>query len=32
MTSGERRFAERLEDKLEEDYLCWYNVPVGARR
>lgn len=28
-TGGERRFAERLEDKLEEDYFCWYNVPVG---
>ncbi len=29
MTSGERRFAERLESHLEEDYLCWYDVPVG---
>ncbi len=29
MTSGERRFAQRLEDKLDEDYLCWYDVPVG---
>ncbi len=28
-TGGERRFAERLEAKLEDDYLCWYNVPVG---
>jgi hypothetical protein len=25
MTSGERRFAYRLEDKLEDDYLCWYH-------
>lgn len=28
-TGGERRLAERLEAKLEDDYLCWYNV---ARR
>lgn len=30
-TSGERRLAERLEKKLEDDYLCWYNVPVGPK-
>ncbi len=29
MTSGERRFAQRLEQKLENDYLLWYDVPVG---
>ena len=29
MTSGEKRFAQRLEAKLEDDYLCWYDVPVG---
>lgn len=29
---GERRFARLLESKLEDDYLCWYNVPVGPRR
>lgn len=29
-TTGERRFAQRLESKLEEDYLCWYDVPVGT--
>ncbi|MDK9704490.1 MAG: NERD domain-containing protein [Sulfuritalea sp.] len=29
MTPGERRFAQRLEAKLEEDYLCWYDVAVG---
>lgn len=29
-TGGERRFAEWLEAKLEDDYLCWYNVPVGS--
>ena len=31
MTSGERRLAERLEQKLDEDYLLWYDVPVGPR-
>ncbi|MBI3712823.1 MAG: NERD domain-containing protein [Burkholderiales bacterium] len=31
MTSGEKRFAQRLETKLEEDYLCWYDVAVGER-
>lgn len=29
MTSGEKRFAQRLEAKLEDDYLCWYDVPIG---
>lgn len=28
-TGGERRFAERLEAKLEDDYLCWYSVALG---
>lgn len=32
MNPGERRFAHRLEDKLDEDYLCWYDVPVGPRQ
>jgi hypothetical protein len=32
MTSGERRLAERLEQKLDEDYLVWYDVPVGPMR
>ena len=31
MNGGERRFAQRLVDKLEDDYLCWYDVPVGPR-
>lgn len=26
---GERRFARLLEAVLEDDYLCWYNVPIG---
>lgn len=29
MTAGERRFSQRLEAKLESDYLCWYDVPIG---
>lgn len=31
MTSGEKRFAQRLESLLESDYLCWYDVPIGSR-
>jgi len=31
MTPGERRLASRLEDKLEDDYLCWYDVSIGTR-
>ena len=30
-TNGERRFAERLDKKLGNDYLCWFNVPVGPK-
>ncbi len=32
MTSGEKRFARRLEALLEDDYLCWYDVAVGVKR
>lgn len=32
MTSGEMRFAMRLMAKLEDDYHCWFNVPVGRRQ
>lgn len=32
MTAGERRLAQRLETKLEADYLLWYDVPVGTKR
>lgn len=32
MTSGERRFARRLEGKLEDDYLLWYDVPIGPKK
>ena len=31
MTQGEKRTAERLEQKLDEDYLVWYDVPVGPK-
>jgi len=31
MTSGEKRLAQRLADKLEDDYLCWFDVPVGTK-
>ena len=31
MTAGERRLAERLEHKLDDDYIAWYDVPVGPR-
>ena len=31
MNRGERRLAERLEQKLDDDYLIWYDVPVGPR-
>ena len=30
-TPGERRLAERLQKKLEDDYLVWCNVPVGPK-
>jgi len=31
MQAGEKRFARRLETHLEDDYLCWYELPVGRR-
>jgi len=31
MQAGEKRFARRLESHLEDDYLCWYELPVGKR-
>jgi hypothetical protein len=31
MEAGERRFARRLESLLEDDYLCWYNTPIGSK-
>ncbi|WP_231866993.1 DEAD/DEAH box helicase [Anabaena sp. 4-3] len=32
MTPGEKRLAQRLEEKLEDDYLLWYDVPVGKKQ
>lgn len=32
MTRGERRLAHRIEEKLEDDYLVWYDVPIGPKR
>ncbi|WP_394202374.1 3'-5' exonuclease [Marinagarivorans algicola] len=32
MTSGEKRFARRLEKLLEDDYLCWFDIPIGGKR
>ncbi len=32
MTAGERRFARRLEALLEDDYLVWYDIPLGRNR
>ena len=32
MQAGEKRFAQRLEQLLEDDYLCWYDLPVGKRQ
>ena len=29
MRSGEKRVAERLAQKLDDDYLLWYDVPMG---
>jgi len=32
MTSGEKRLARRLESFLEDDYLVWYDIPIGKQR
>ena len=32
MTPGEKRLARRLESLLEDDYLVWYDIPVGSKR
>ncbi|WP_296449128.1 DEAD/DEAH box helicase [Rhodoferax sp. UBA5149] len=31
-TTGERRLAERMEQKLDDDYLLWYDVPIGPKQ
>ena len=30
-TSGERKVASLFDRLLDEDYLCWFDVPLGAR-
>ena len=32
MTAGEKRFAQRLKELLEDDYLCWFDTPVGKQQ
>ena len=32
MTAGEKRLAQRLKAKLDEEYVLWYDVPVGPKR
>lgn len=32
MTPGEKRVARKLEAVLEDDYLIWYDIPVGSKR
>lgn len=32
VTAGERRFGERLNSHLEDDYMVWFNVAVGRMR
>ena len=32
MTPGEYQVAQRLEEKLGDDYLLWYDVPTGPAR
>jgi hypothetical protein len=31
MTPGEKRLARRLEALLDDDYLVWYDIPVGRQ-
>lgn len=31
MTAGEKRLARRLESLLDDDYLVWYDIPVGRK-
>lgn len=32
MTTGEKRFANRLDALLEDDYLVWFDIPAGKTR
>lgn len=29
---GERRLLERLQEKLDNDYLLWFDAPIGSKR
>ncbi len=31
ITNGEKRLAQRLESKLEDDYLIWFDVAIGKK-
>jgi Nuclease-related domain len=31
-SAGARRLAKRLEQKLDDDYLLWHNVPIGPKQ
>lgn len=31
MTAGEKRLAERLQDKLDDKTICWFNIPIKER-
>jgi len=32
MTAGEKRVARRLCELLEDDYLIWFDIPLGSKR
>ncbi|MBI4784871.1 MAG: NERD domain-containing protein [Oscillatoriophycideae cyanobacterium NC_groundwater_1537_Pr4_S-0.65um_50_18] len=32
LTPGERRLSQRLQEKLDDDALIWFNAPIGRRR
>lgn len=32
MTPGELRFATRLHTNLDEDFYCWFDIPVGGNK
>ena len=32
MTAGEKRVARRLKELLEDDYLVWYDIPIGRQQ
>ncbi|MCI5122829.1 MAG: NERD domain-containing protein, partial [Candidatus Electrothrix sp. AUS4] len=32
MTAGEHKFARRLQEFLEDDYIIWYDIPIGRQQ